>query len=186
VSALLRPALRESKEDDERMSQKQKLEFTAGDLVVYPAHGVGRVDGVETLQVGGQSVSLYAITFEKERMKLKIPVSKAMTSGLRRLSTKDRLKTALDTLQGKSRVKRTMWSRRAQEYEAKINSGDPVSIAEVLRDLRRNTDSSEQSYSERQIYQAALERLAREVAAVEKIDEPKAAQKLEQILLKAA
>jgi CarD family transcriptional regulator len=156
----------------------QKLEFAAGDLVVYPAHGVGKVDGVETLTVAGLSVSLYAITFEKERMKLKIPVAKAKTSGLRRLSSKDRLKAALDTLQGRARVRRTMWSRRAQEYEAKINSGDPVSIAEVLRDLRRNTEQSEQSYSERQIYQAALERLAREVAAVEKIDEARAAERL--------
>jgi CarD family transcriptional regulator len=164
----------------------QKLEFAAGDLVVYPAHGVGKVDGIETLTVAGQSVSLYAITFEKERMKLKIPVGKAKTSGLRRLSSKDRLKAALDTLQGRSRVRRTMWSRRAQEYEAKINSGDPVSIAEVLRDLRRNTEQSEQSYSERQIYQAALERLARELAAVEKIDEARAAERLEAVLGKAA
>jgi CarD family transcriptional regulator len=164
----------------------QKLEFAAGDLVVYPAHGVGKVDGVETLTVAGLSVSLYAITFEKERMKLKIPVAKAKTSGLRRLSSKDRLKAALDTLQGRARVRRTMWSRRAQEYEAKINSGDPVSIAEVLRDLRRNTEQSEQSYSERQIYQAALERLAREVAAVEKIDEARAAERLEAVLGKAA
>jgi CarD family transcriptional regulator len=164
----------------------QKLEFVAGDLVVYPAHGVGRVDGVETLTVAGQSVSLYAITFEKERMKLKIPVAKAKTSGLRRLSSKDRLKAALETLQGRARVRRTMWSRRAQEYEAKINSGDPVSIAEVLRDLRRNTEQAEQSYSERQIYQAALERLARELAAVEKIDEARAAERLEAVLGKAA
>jgi CarD family transcriptional regulator len=164
----------------------QKLEFAAGDLVVYPAHGVGKVDGIETLTVAGQSVSLYAITFEKERMKLKIPVAKAKTSGLRRLSSKDRLKAALDTLQGRARVRRTMWSRRAQEYEAKINSGDPVSIAEVLRDLRRNTEQSEQSYSERQIYQAALERLARELAAVEKIDEARAAERLEAVLGKAA
>jgi CarD family transcriptional regulator len=141
---------------------------------------------VETLTVAGQSVSLYAITFEKERMKLKIPVAKAKTSGLRRLSSKDRLKAALDTLQGRARVRRTMWSRRAQEYEAKINSGDPVSIAEVLRDLRRNTEQSEQSYSERQIYQAALERLARELAAVEKIDEARAAERLEAVLGKAA
>lgn len=164
----------------------QKLEFQTGDFVVYPAHGVGRVEGVETLVVGGQEVSLYAIHFEKDRMKLKVPVTKAKTSGLRRLSSKDRLKSALETLQGRARIKRTMWSRRAQEYEAKINSGDPVSIAEVLRDLRRNSESTEQSYSERQIYQAALERLARELAAVERIDESKAAEKLEAVLNKAA
>src|ERR1700756_3438161 len=160
----------------------QKLEFVAGDLVVYPAHGVGKVDGIETLTVAGQSVSLYAITFEKERMKLKIPVGKAKTSGLRRLSSKDRLKAALDTLQGRARVRRTMWSRRAQEYEAKINSGDPVSIAEVLRDLRRGASQPEQSYSERQIYEQALERLAHEVAAVEKIKPEAATAKLEKLL----
>jgi CarD family transcriptional regulator len=160
----------------------QKLEFVAGDLVVYPAHGVGKVDGIETLTVAGQSVSLYAITFEKERMKLKIPVGKAKTSGLRRLSSKDRLKAALDTLQGRARVRRTMWSRRAQEYQAKIASGDPASIAEVVRDLFRNTGQPEQSYSERQIYQAALDRLVREFAAVERIDEMTATQRVEQML----
>ncbi len=164
----------------------QKLEFTTGDLVVYPAHGVGRVEGVETLTVAGQNVNLYAITFDKDRMRLKVPVDKVKASGLRRLSSKERLKAALETLRGKARVKRTMWSRRAQEYEAKINSGDPVSIAEVLRDLKRPNDQSEPSYSERQIYQAALERLARELAAVERIDEATAAEKLEEVMLKVA
>lgn len=163
-----------------------KLEFEAGDFVVYPAHGVGRVEGIETHVIAGQEIQLYAITFEKERMTLKVPVTKAKNSGLRRLSTKDRIKAALETLQGRSRIRRTMWSRRAQEYEAKINSGDPVSIAEVVRDLYRGTDQSDQSYSERQIYQAALERLARELAAVEKIDELKATERLEQVLKKAA
>jgi len=164
----------------------QKHDFATGDLVVYPAHGVGRVDGVETHSIAGQEVTLYAITFEKERMTLKIPVPKAKASGLRKLSTKDRIKDALQTLQGRSRVRRTMWSRRAQEYEAKINSGDPVSIAEVVRDLYRGDEQTEQSYSERQIFQAALQRLARELAAVEKIDEPKATEKLNQVLMKAA
>lgn len=163
-----------------------KLEFEAGDFVVYPAHGVGRVEGIETYSVAGMEVQLYAITFEKERMTLKVPVAKAKNAGLRRLSSKDRIKTALETLQGRSRVRRTMWSRRAQEYEAKINSGDPVSIAEVVRDLYRGADQSDQSYSERQIYQAALERLARELAAVEAIDEFKATERLEQVLQKAA
>lgn len=163
-----------------------KFDFTAGDFVVYPAHGVGRVEGVETHTIAGQEISLYAISFEKERMTLKVPVTKAKNSGLRRLSSKDRIKTAMETLQGRSRVRRTMWSRRAQEYEAKINSGDPVSIAEVVRDLYRGTDQGDQSYSERQIYQSALERLARELAAVEKIDELKATERLEQVLKKAA
>ncbi|MCW2238288.1 CarD family transcriptional regulator [Azospirillum canadense] len=163
-----------------------KLDFEAGDFVVYPAHGVGRVEGIETHSIAGMEVQLYAITFEKERMTLKVPVGKAKAAGLRRLSTKDRIKVALETLQGRSRVRRTMWSRRAQEYEAKINSGDPVSIAEVVRDLYRGADQSDQSYSERQIYQAALERLARELAAVEKIDEMKATERLELVLKKAA
>jgi CarD family transcriptional regulator len=163
-----------------------KLEFTAGDFVVYPAHGVGRVEGIETHHIAGQTVTLYAITFEKERMTLKVPVGKAKDSGLRRLSSKDRIKVALETLQGRSRARRAMWSRRAQEYEAKINSGDPVSIAEVVRDLYRGSDQPDQSYSERQIYQAALERLARELAAVEKIDEGKATERLEAFLTKAA
>src|SRR5271166_6425392 len=163
----------------------QKLEFVAGDLVVYPAHGVGKVDGVETLTVAGQSVSLYAITFEKERMKLKIPVAKAKTSGLRRLSSKDRLKAALETLQGRARVRRTMWSRRAQEYEAKINSGDPVAIAEVVRDLHRNSGQPDQSFSERQIYEAAMDRLAAELAALDQTDKATAAEKLS-TFLKAA
>ena len=160
----------------------QKLEFSAGDLVVYPAHGVGKVDGVETLTVAGQSVSLYAITFEKERMKLKIPVAKAKTSGLRRLSSKDRLKAALETLQGRARVRRTMWSRRAQEYEAKINSGDPLAIAEVVRDLHRNAGQPDQSFSERQIYEAAMDRLAAELAALDKTDKLTAATKLANFL----
>lgn len=168
------------------MADNDNFDFAAGDYVVYPAHGVGKVDGVETQDIGGISVSLYAISFEKERMRLKIPVVKAVESGLRKLSSSDRLKDALETLQGRARVRRTMWSRRAQEYETKINSGDPVSIAEVLRDLKRSNDDTEQSYSERQIYQSALERLAREVAAVRKITELQAAEQLEQMLGKAA
>jgi CarD family transcriptional regulator len=164
----------------------EKLDFTTGDFVVYPAHGVGYVEGVETTTIAGMEITLYTICFEKDRMRLKLPVSKVKSSGLRKLSSKDRLKDALATLQGRSQTRRVMWSRRAQEYEAKINSGDPVAIAEVLRDLRKDTDESEQSYSERQIYQAALERLAREVAAIEKIDEKKAAEKLEAVLSNVA
>jgi CarD family transcriptional regulator len=160
----------------------EKLDFVAGDFVVYPAHGVGQVEGVEVQTIAGMSITLYTICFEKDRMRLKLPVTKVKASGLRKLSSKDRLKDALATLQGRSQVRRIMWSRRAQEYEAKINSGDPVSIAEVLRDLKKEGDQGEQSYSERQIYQAALARLAREVAAIEKIDEKKAAEKLEAVL----
>ncbi len=166
------------------MAAAEKLEFKKGDFVVYPAHGVGRVEGIDTFSVSGQDVTLYSISFEQDRMRLKVPVAKAKTSGLRRLSSRDRIKEAISTLQGRSKVRRVMWSRRAQEYESKINSGDPVSIAEVVRDLHRGTDQPEQSYSERQIYQAALERLARELAAVEKIDQVKATQKLENVLVK--
>ena len=162
-----------------------QLEYSVGDYVVYPAHGVGRIAGIETHRMGEMEVELYAINFDKEHMTLKVPTGKAKKAGLRKLSSKDRIKTAMETLKGRSRVRRTMWSRRAQEYEAKINSGDPVSIAEVVRDLHRGDDQPDQSYSERQMYQAALDRLARELAALEKIDEDAAAQKLER-LLKAA
>ena len=159
-----------------------KPAFKTGDHVVYPVHGVGLVEGVETQKIGGMEISLYTINFEKDRMRLKLPVQKAETAGLRKLATGDRFNTALETLSGRARIKRTMWSRRAQEYEPKINSGDPVSIAEVLRDLKRSNDDSEQSYSERQIYQNALERLARELAAIKKIDQEAATAELEEVL----
>ncbi|MCK5375119.1 MAG: CarD family transcriptional regulator [Alphaproteobacteria bacterium] len=164
----------------------EKLDFIAGDFVVYPAHGVGQIEGVEVQVISGMEVTLYTISFEKDRMRLKLPVTKVKISGLRKLSSKDRLKDALATLQGRSQVRRIMWSRRAQEYETKINSGDPVSIAEVLRDLKRSNDDTEQSYSERQIYQSALERLAREVAAVDDITEIKATEKLEDLMGKVS
>ena len=166
------------------MADNDNFDFKAGTHVVYPAHGVGIVEGIETHNIGGTDVSLYAIVFEKDRMRLKIPVMKAEAAGLRKLSTSGRMDDAMKTLKGKARVRRTMWSRRAQEYEMKINSGDPVAIAEVLRDLKRSNDDTEQSYSERQIYQSALERLAREVAAVERITELKAVEQLEGILTK--
>ena len=163
----------------------KKSEYSAGDYVVYPTHGVGRVEGIESQEIGSEKIDLIVIKFEKDRMTLRVPVSKAQNSGLRKLSSRKMMDSALTTLKGRSRVKRTMWSRRAQEYEAKINSGDPVSIAEVVRDLHRADDQPDQSYSERQMYQAALDRLARELAALEKIDEEAAAEKLEK-LLKAA
>ena len=172
------------------MAKKKKTEnensnFKTGNWVVYPTHGVGKVMGVEDQEIAGTNLKLVVISFEKDRMTLRVPVDKAKDSGLRKLSSKDEMKGALKTLKGRSRVRRTMWSRRAQEYEAKINSGDPVSIAEVVRDLHRKEDQPDQSYSERQIYQAALDRLARELAAVENIDEEAATEKLEN-LLKAA
>ncbi|HTO84205.1 MAG TPA: CarD family transcriptional regulator [Methylomirabilota bacterium] len=160
--------------------------FRKNDFVVYPTHGVGKVLGIESQAISGHSLQVITIHFEKDRMTLRVPVAKAKNSGLRKLSSRKVMDSALATLKGRSRQKRAMWSRRAQEYEAKINSGDPVSIAEVVRDLHRNADQPDQSYSERQIYQAALERLARELAAVEKIDEARAAERLEAVLGKAA
>jgi CarD family transcriptional regulator len=156
--------------------------FATGDHVVYPTHGVGRIVETETQTIAGQDLHLFVITFEKDRMTLRLPIAKVRTSGLRRLATRKEMLAALTRLKGRSRARRTMWSRRAQEYEAKINSGDPNSIAEVVRDLYRNAGQPDQSYSERQIYQAALDRLAREFAVIEKIDEQTAAQRLEQML----
>ncbi len=160
----------------------EKLGFAAGDLVVYPTHGVGKILGIETQEIAGYTLSVFVVHFDKDRMTLRVPLAKAKGSGLRRLSTRKEMDAALAKLKGRSRAKRTMWSRRAQEYEQKINSGDPASIAEVVRDLYRNVGQPEQSYSERQIYQAALDRLVREFAAVEKIDENTAAKRLEQML----
>lgn len=164
------------------MAKVKQSDYSAGDFVVYPTHGVGKVLGVEKQEISGITLDLIIIRFDKDRMTLRVPVEKAEMSGLRKLSTKKVMDAALQTLKGRSRVKRTMWSRRAQEYEAKINSGDPVSIAEVVRDLHRSADQPDQSYSERQMYQAALDRLAREVAAMERIDEEAAAEKLEELL----
>ena len=156
--------------------------FTEGDFVVYPTHGVGKILGVEEQEIAGYKLSVFVVHFDKDRMTLRVPLGKAKASGLRKLSSRKEMDAALAKLRGRSRVKRTMWSRRAQEYEAKINSGDPASIAEVVRDLYRNVGQPEQSYSERQIYQAALDRLVREFAAVEKIDEETATKRIEQVL----
>jgi CarD family transcriptional regulator len=156
--------------------------FAVNDFVVYPTHGVGRIAAIETREIAGHELRLFVISFEKDRMILRVPVPKAKDSGLRKLSSRDKMKSALIALKGRVRVRRMMWSRRAQEYEAKINSGDPISIAEVVRDLHRNAGQPDQSYSERQIYESALERLALELAAVEKIDEKAATGKLEDLL----
>ena len=124
---------------------KSAQDFTTGDYVVYPAHGVGQIAGVETQEVAGISLEVYIITFDHEKMTLRVPTKKAKTAGLRPLANNDVVSQALTTLKGRARVKRTMWSRRAQEYEAKINSGDLVSIAEVVRDLHRAENQPEQS-----------------------------------------
>lgn len=159
-----------------------KKKFRKGEHIVYPAHGVGRITSIDRETIAGTELELYVIEFDKEKMTLRVPVAKVDQLQMRSLASPDIMKTALTTLRGRARVKRTMWSRRAQEYEAKINSGDPISIAEVVRDLHRAEDQPEQSYSERQIYESALGRLAREVAAVEKIDERSAIEKLEKTL----
>src|SRR5882757_68005 len=156
--------------------------FGAGDFVVYPTHGVGKILGIETQEIAGHTLSVFVVHYDKDRMTLRVPLGKAKVSGLRRLSSRKEMPLALTKRKGRSKAKRTMWSRRAQEYEAKINSGDPASIAEVVRDLYRNAGQADQSYSERQIFQAAMDRLVREFAAVEKIDEATATKKLEELL----
>ena len=158
------------------------LGFVVGDYVVYPKHGVGRVVELQSQEIAGTHLELYVLRFEKERMTLRVPTNKAESVGMRKLSSTATMQEALTTLRGKPRIKRTMWSRRAQEYEAKINSGDLVSIAEVVRDLHRAEDQPEQSYSERQIFEGAISRLARELAAMETVDEPTAQEKILKIL----
>jgi CarD family transcriptional regulator len=152
--------------------------FVEGDHVVYPTHGVGKVERIATEEIAGHRLELIHITFEENRMTLRVPVAKARSAGLRKLATRKQFDDALAVLKGRARIKRTMWSRRAQEYEAKINSGDPLAIAEVVRDLHRNSGQPDQSFSERQIYEAALDRLAAELAALDKTDKPTAVTKL--------
>lgn len=163
-----------------------KPEFKKKEHIVYPAHGVGQITDIEEREVAGINLSLYVITFEKDKMTLRVPIAKAKAVGMRRVSGPDVVKNALTTLKGRARIKRTMWSRRAQEYEAKINSGDLISIAEVVRDLHRGEGQPEQSYSERQLYEAAIDRMAREVAAADGVSEDAAVKKLESVLHKDA
>ncbi len=153
-------------------------DFAEGDHVVYPTHGVGKVERIATEDIAGHRLELIHITFEENRMTLRVPVDKARSAGLRKLATRKTFDDALAVLKGRARIKRTMWSRRAQEYEAKINSGDPMAIAEVVRDLHRNAGQPDQSFSERQIYEAAMDRLAAELAALDQIDKPAATTKL--------
>ncbi|RLL72950.1 CarD family transcriptional regulator [Paenirhodobacter hankyongi] len=165
------------------MTKTKKTEFRPDDFVVYPAHGVGKIMSIEEQEIAGLRLELFVISFEKDKMTLRVPTHKALDIGMRGLSTPDVVSRALETLKGKAKVKRAMWSRRAQEYEQKINSGDLLSIAEVVRDLHRADDQREQSYSERQLYEAALERLTREVAAVSGTDEAGAAKKVDDVLV---
>lgn len=164
------------------LRSKKKLPFAKGDYVVYPTHGVGKVTGIERRKVAGFDLHLFVIVFASEKMTLRVPVEKVADSGLRKISSRETMRSVMTTLKGRARVKRTMWSRRAQEYDAKINSGDPIKVAEVVRDLYRAPDQPEQSYSERQMYEAALERLVNEFALVEKLDHPSAAEKIEIVL----
>ena len=156
--------------------------FVAGDHVVYPTHGVGKVERIAVEEIAGHSLELIHITFEENRMTLRVPVAKARSAGLRKLASRKLFDEALAVLKGRARIKRTMWSRRAQEYEAKINSGDPLAIAEVVRDLHRNAGQPDQSFSERQIYEAAMDRLAAELGALDKTDKATAATKLANFL----
>ena len=164
--------------------RRSALGFRVNEHIVYPAHGVGLIVEISAQEIAGMSLELFVINFEKEKMVLRVPIDKAEQTGMRKLADNKVMDGAIRTLKGRARVKRTMWSRRAQEYEAKINSGDLIAIAEVVRDLFRNENQPEQSYSERQLYEAALERMAREVATVEKTTEDAAIVKLEAILAK--
>jgi CarD family transcriptional regulator len=160
--------------------------FKTNEFIVYPAHGVGRIVGIEEQEIAGMSLELFVITFDNEKLTLRVPTGKLQSVGMRKLSEEAVVRRAMETLKGRARIKRTMWSRRAQEYVAKINSGDLVSIAEVVRDLYRSEAQPEQSYSERQLYESALDRMAREIAAVERLDERGAVQRITEVLSKSA
>ena len=165
-------------------AKKSKQQFKVNDYVVYPAHGVGRITAIEKETIAEIEIEVYVVSFEQDKMVLRVPTAKVKSSAMRPLASHDVVENALKTLTGRPRVKRVMWSRRAQEYEAKINSGDLISIAEVVRDLHRAEDQPEQSYSERQLYESALDRMARELAAVENIDREKALERLNENLAK--
>jgi CarD family transcriptional regulator len=167
-----------------KKSTHQRHGFKTGEFIVYPAHGVGQILAIEEQEIAGAKLELFVINFSKDKMTLRVPTAKIATVGMRKLSEPALVKKALEPLKGRARIKRTMWSRRAQEYEAKINSGDIVAIAEVVRDLFRSETQPEQSYSERQLYEAALDRLSREVAAVQKVTETEAVKEIEAALAK--
>ena len=166
----------------EKRTVAKKEEFLPEQYVVYPSHGIGQILEIEKKEIAGQMLTMYVIEFEKEKMTLRVPIEKTKEIGVRKVSTKNQLKDIFEILTGKAKIRRTMWSRRAQEYEAKINSGDIKLLTEVVRDLFRSDSQPEQSYSERQLYEAARERLSREVAVIEKTDEQKAIEKMETIL----
>src|SRR5665213_1172294 len=163
----------------------QRQGFKTNEFIVYPAHGVGQILAIEEQEIAGAKLELFVINFIKDKMTLRVPTAKIVSVGMRKLAEPPLVKRALETLKGRARVKRTMWSRRAQEYEAKINSGDIVAIAEVVRDLFRSDTQPEQSYSERQLYEAALDRMSREISSVNKISDTEAVRQIEQNLAKS-
>ena len=163
-------------------SEKKTYDFQTEEYIVYPAHGVGQIVSIDKHEVAGVELEMFVISFEKDKMTLRIPIEKASAIGLRSVSSPELISKAMETLKGRARVKRAMWSRRAQEYEQKINSGDLIAIAEVVRDLHRNDEQREQSYSERQLYEAALERLTRELAVVDGVEESAAQAKVDRVL----
>jgi len=165
------------------MARARRMRFRSDELVIYPSHGVGKIVAIEEQEIAGVVLEMFTIAFNKDKMTLRVPVQKADEVGMRPLSSPELIAKAMTTIKGKPRVKRAMWSRRAQEYEQKINSGDLMAIAEVVRDLHRDEDPREQSYSERQLYESALERFTREVAAVKKQDEEIAGQEIMDILI---
>jgi CarD family transcriptional regulator len=162
----------------------QRHGFKTSEFIVYPSHGVGQIIAIEEQEVAGAKLELFVINFVKDKMTLRVPIAKVASVGMRKLAEGPLVKRSLETLKGRARIKRTMWSRRAQEYEAKINSGDIVAIAEVVRDLFRSESQPEQSYSERQLYEAALDRLAREISVVQRITETEAIKEIEAALAK--
>jgi CarD family transcriptional regulator len=170
---------------EEKKPLTQRQGFKTSEFVVYPAHGVGQILAIEEQEIAGARLELFVINFMKDKMTLRVPTAKVANVGMRKLSEPALVKKALETLKGRARVKRTMWSRRAQEYEAKINSGDIVAIAEVVRDLYRSESQPEQSYSERQLYEAALDRLSREIAVVQHVTETEAVKEIEGQLAKS-
>jgi CarD family transcriptional regulator len=167
-----------------KKAAQQRQGFKTSEFIVYPAHGVGQIIAIEEQEVAGAKLELFVINFIKDKMTLRVPTAKIVSVGMRKLSEGPVVKRALETLKGRARIKRTMWSRRAQENEAKINSGDIVAIAEVVRDLFRSDTQPEQSYSERQLYEAALDRLSREISAVHRITETEAVKEIEAALAK--
>ncbi len=184
VAAAAKPAAA-PRVEEQKKAMTQRQGFKTNEFIVYPAHGVGQILAIEEQEIAGAKLELFVINFIKDKMTLRVPTAKVTNVGMRKLSEPAMVKKALETLKGRARIKRTMWSRRAQEYEAKINSGDIVAIAEVVRDLYRSESQPEQSYSERQLYEAALDRLSREIAAVQHLTETEAVKEIEGQLAKS-